>query len=148
MVHSLGEYEQGLPIIERIKEEYHEHKIIISFFHQDMRFQKNNAADVTSICLWIRDRMHSNSSHPYIPKWSFIKYEFWPNYLNELKQKKYQPIWFQVYFSKTNIFQMVWFLYKALMLLLISLFKRTIKKKLLLQIGKTNVASQDTPLIE
>jgi 3-deoxy-D-manno-octulosonic-acid transferase len=28
---SLGEYEQGLPIIERMKEEY-EHKIIISFF--------------------------------------------------------------------------------------------------------------------
>lgn len=38
---SLGEYEQGLPVIEKIKSEYPTHKIIISFFLPlDMKLEK------------------------------------------------------------------------------------------------------------
>jgi 3-deoxy-D-manno-octulosonic-acid transferase len=41
----------------------------------------------------------------------FIKYEFWLN-CNELKDNKYQPNWFLVYFMTPTVFQMVWCLYK------------------------------------
>jgi 3-deoxy-D-manno-octulosonic-acid transferase len=41
----------------------------------------------------------------------FIKYEFWPNYLNELKKQSTNLV---SVFRKIKYFQMVWFLYKAL----------------------------------
>ena len=46
---SLGEYEQGLPLIEKIKENYPEHKILLSFFSPSgYEVRKNNAvADIT-----------------------------------------------------------------------------------------------------
>src|SRR6478735_8380877 len=46
---SLGEYEQGLPVIEKIKEEYPNHKIVITFFSPSgYEVRKNNTvADVT-----------------------------------------------------------------------------------------------------
>ncbi|MEP6806065.1 MAG: glycosyltransferase N-terminal domain-containing protein, partial [Flavobacterium sp.] len=46
---SLGEYEQGLPVIEKIKGKYPEHKIIVTFFSPSgYEVRKNNTvADVT-----------------------------------------------------------------------------------------------------
>ena len=50
---SLGEYEQGLPVIEKIKEKYPTHKIIVTFFSPSgYEVRKNNTvADVTFIYL-------------------------------------------------------------------------------------------------
>ncbi|HBS53031.1 MAG TPA: 3-deoxy-D-manno-octulosonic acid transferase, partial [Flavobacterium sp.] len=40
---SLGEYEQGLPVIEKIKEKYPNHKIVVSFFSPSgYEVRKNN----------------------------------------------------------------------------------------------------------
>ena len=46
---SLGEYEQGLPVLQKIKENYPNHKLILSFFSPSgFEVQKNNKiADVT-----------------------------------------------------------------------------------------------------
>ena len=46
---SLGEYEQGLPVIERIKEKFPNHKIVVTFFSPSgYEVRKNNlVADVT-----------------------------------------------------------------------------------------------------
>ncbi|MGG7036087.1 MAG: 3-deoxy-D-manno-octulosonic acid transferase, partial [Flavobacterium sp.] len=46
---SLGEYEQGLPVMEKIKSEFPNHKIVLSFFSPSgYEVRKNNAiADVT-----------------------------------------------------------------------------------------------------
>src|SRR5688572_14434508 len=48
-VASLGEYEQGLPVIEKIKIQYPSHKIVLTFFSPSgYEVRKNNAvADVT-----------------------------------------------------------------------------------------------------
>ena len=46
---SLGEYEQGLPVLEKIKLKYPDHKIIVTFFSPsgfEVR-KNNNVADVT-----------------------------------------------------------------------------------------------------
>ncbi len=46
---SLGEYEQGLPVIEKIKEKFPNHKIVLTFFSPSgFEVRKNNTvADVT-----------------------------------------------------------------------------------------------------
>ena len=51
---SLGEYEQGLPVIEKIKVQYPNHKIVVTFFSPSgYEIRKNNAvADVTIYCLY------------------------------------------------------------------------------------------------
>ncbi len=86
---SLGEYEQGLPVMERIKQEFPNHKIILTFFSPSgYEVRKNNTlADVT---VYLPLDTPSNAkqflklSHPELV--FFIKYEYWPNYLNELKK--------------------------------------------------------------
>lgn len=88
---SLGEYEQGLPVIEKIKEKYPSHKIIITFFSPSgYEVRKNNTvADVT---LYLPLDTKSNAkqflklAHPELA--FFIKYEFWLNYLKELETSK------------------------------------------------------------
>jgi 3-deoxy-D-manno-octulosonic-acid transferase len=87
---SLGEYEQGLPVIEKVKQKYPNHKIIITFFSPSgYEVRKNNTvADVT---VYLPLDTISNAKqflkvvHPEMV--FFIKYEFWPNYLNELKSQ-------------------------------------------------------------
>ena len=88
---SLGEYEQGLPVIEKIKEKYPAHKIIVTFFSPSgYEVRKNNTtADVT---LYLPLDTKSNAkkflklAHPELV--FFIKYEFWLNYLNELEKSQ------------------------------------------------------------
>jgi 3-deoxy-D-manno-octulosonic-acid transferase len=87
---SLGEYEQGLPVIEAIKKQFPNHKIVITFFSPSgYEVRKNNTvADVT---VYLPLDTISNAKqfiklvHPEMV--FFIKYEYWPNYLNELKNQ-------------------------------------------------------------
>ncbi|GGE97368.1 3-deoxy-D-manno-octulosonic acid transferase [Flavobacterium limi] len=88
---SLGEYEQGLPVIEKIKEKYPSHKIIVTFFSPsgyEVR-KNNNVADIT-IYLPLDTKGNAKRFlklvHPEMV--FFIKYEFWLNYLEELKKQK------------------------------------------------------------
>ena len=88
---SLGEYEQGLPVMEAVKQYYPNHKIVLTFFSPSgFEVRKNNSiADVT---VYLPLDTLSNAKqfvqlvHP--EKVFFIKYEYWPNYLNELKKQE------------------------------------------------------------
>lgn len=87
---SLGEYEQGLPVIEKVKEKYPNHKIILTFFSPSgYEVRKNNTvADVTvylPLDTISNAKQFSKVVHPEMV--FFIKYEFWPNYLNELRNQ-------------------------------------------------------------
>ena len=87
---SLGEYEQGLPVIEKIKIKYPNHKIIITFFSPSgFEVRKNNNVADATVYLPLDSRSNAKKFieivHPELV--FFIKYEFWPNYLNELKLK-------------------------------------------------------------
>ncbi|TDO77896.1 3-deoxy-D-manno-octulosonic-acid transferase [Flavobacterium chryseum] len=88
---SLGEYEQGLPVIEKIKEKHPSHKIIVTFFSPsgyEVR-KNNNVADVT-LYLPLDTKKNAKQflrlAHPELV--FFIKYEFWLNYLKELEKSK------------------------------------------------------------
>lgn len=88
---SLGEYEQGLPVIEKIKIKYPNHKIIVSFFSPSgYEVRKNNAVADATVYLPLDTVKNAKKFiqlvHPDLV--FFIKYEFWPNYLNELKKQQ------------------------------------------------------------
>ncbi|HNP31993.1 MAG TPA: glycosyltransferase N-terminal domain-containing protein [Flavobacterium sp.] len=86
---SLGEFEQGLPVMEKMKTKFPNHKIVVTFFSPSgYEVRKNNTiADVT---VYLPLDTKSNAKkflklvHPELV--FFIKYEYWPNYLNELKK--------------------------------------------------------------
>lgn len=87
---SLGEYEQGLPVIEAIKEQFPTHKIVVTFFSPSgYEVRKNNT--VANVTVYLPLDTISNAKqfiklvHPEMT--FFIKYEYWPNYLNELKNQ-------------------------------------------------------------
>lgn len=86
---SLGEYEQGLPVIEQLKIHHPTHKIILTFFSPSGYEVKKNSKIADVICYLPMDTKRKVSSflaaaHPDIA--IFIKYEIWPNYLNALKK--------------------------------------------------------------
>lgn len=88
---SLGEYEQGLPVIEKIKEKYPSHKIIVTFFSPSgYEVRKNNTVADVTIYLPLDNKKNAKRFlklvHP--EKAFFIKYEFWLNYLKELENAK------------------------------------------------------------
>ena len=88
---SLGEYEQGLPVIEKIKEKYPAHKIIVTFFSPSgYEVRKNNTIADATVYLPLDTRRNAKQflklANPEMA--FFIKYEFWLNYLEELKKYK------------------------------------------------------------
>ncbi|MES2864964.1 MAG: glycosyltransferase N-terminal domain-containing protein, partial [Bacteroidota bacterium] len=147
---SLGEYEQGLPVIEKIKEQFPHHKIVITFFSPSgYEVRKNNAiADVT-VYLPLDTRANAKQFldlvHP--EKVFFIKYEFWPNYLNELKQRSIPTYLISGIFREKQVF-FKWYgsFYRKALQTFDYFFVQNEKSKNLLQsIGFTNVrVSGDT----
>lgn len=87
---SLGEFEQGRPMIEKIRKQYPQYKILLTFFSPSgYEVRKNyNGADV--VCYLPFDTPYRVNkflrlANPAIAV--FIKYEFWGNYLKELKKR-------------------------------------------------------------
>lgn len=88
---SLGEYEQGLPIMEAFKQKYPQHKIVLTFFSPSgYEVRKNNTiADVTVYLPWDTKqnvKKFLKIVHPEMV--FFVKYEFWINYLHELHKQQ------------------------------------------------------------
>ncbi|MEI6556068.1 MAG: glycosyltransferase N-terminal domain-containing protein [Paludibacter sp.] len=92
---SLGEFEQGRPVMEQLKKENPETKILLTFFSPSgYEIRKNYAgADVISylpLDTKASARRFVKLVNP--SKAVFIKYEFWPNYILEL-QKANVPVY-------------------------------------------------------
>ncbi len=86
---SLGEYEQGLPVIKKIKVQYPNHKIVVTFFSPSgYEVRKNNTVADATVYLPLDTKSNAKKFIKTInPELVFfIKYEYWPNYLNELKK--------------------------------------------------------------
>lgn len=88
---SLGEFEQGRPVIERIKKENPAQKIVLTFFSPSgFEIQKNYSfADLVTYLP--SDTPYNSKTFISIlkPKLAiFVKYEFWLNYLFELDKKQ------------------------------------------------------------
>ena len=147
---SLGEYEQGLPVIEKIKEKYPSHKIVLTFFSPSgYEVRRNNAVADVTVYLPLDTKNNAQKFlklvHPEMV--FFIKYEYWPNYLNELRKLNTPAYLISGIFRENQIF-FKWYgqLHRnALNAFRYFFVQNENSKKLLLQLGKTNVlVSGDT----
>ncbi|MEY2692727.1 MAG: hypothetical protein RIT03_1117 [Bacteroidota bacterium] len=147
---SLGEYEQGLPVMEAIKTRYPNHKIVLSFFSPSgYEVRKNNKiADVT---VYLPLDTPQNAER-FIRKINpelvfFIKYEYWPNYLKILGEKQIKTYLISGVFRENQLF-FKWygrFYRQALNAFTYFFVQNESSKTLLQQLGKTNVmVSGDT----
>ena len=87
---SLGEFEQGRPIIEQIRKDHPEYKILLTFFSPSGYEVRKNYQGADIICYLPIDtatnaRRFLRTIRPEIA--FFIKYEFWYNYLHILKHR-------------------------------------------------------------
>lgn len=104
---SLGEYEQGLPVMEAMKEAYPNHKLVLTFFSPSgYEVRKNNTIAHVTVYLPLDTKNNAQkfiqSIHP--EKVFFIKYEFWPNYLHELKRQNISTFLLSGIFRKNQVF--------------------------------------------
>ncbi|WP_324721598.1 3-deoxy-D-manno-octulosonic acid transferase [Salinimicrobium sp. HB62] len=104
---SLGEYEQAVPVIEAAKKIFPSHKIVLSFFSPSGYEVKKDSSladvvtylplDTTENATKFLDLVH--------PDWTlFVKYEFWPNFLNELKKRKMRSLLISGAFREDQLF--------------------------------------------
>lgn len=147
---SLGEYEQGLPVIEKIKEQFPKHKIVVTFFSPSgYEVRKNNTVADVTVYLPLDTKKNAQQFlqlvHPDLV--FFIKYEYWPNYLFELKKSNTKTYLVSGILRPNQLF-FKWyggFYRDALDAFTYFFVQNETSKKLLQQLGKTNVAvSGDT----
>lgn len=104
---SLGEYEQGLPVMEKVKTKFPDHKIILTFFSPSgYEVRKNNTVADVTIYLPLDTKTNSKRFLDLVkPEMTFfIKYEYWPNYLNELKKRNIKTFLISGIFRKDQAF--------------------------------------------
>ena len=87
---SLGEFEQGRPLIERIRKEYPQYKILQTFFSPSGYEVRKNYDGADIVCYLPIDtpsnvKKFVDLVNPCMV--FFVKYEFWQNYLNTLFKK-------------------------------------------------------------
>ena len=87
---SLGEFEQGRPIIERLRIDYPQYKILLTFFSPSGYEVRKNYELADIVCYLPFDKKRNAKRFVSIVNPSlaiFIKYEFWYNYINNLYRK-------------------------------------------------------------
>ena len=104
---SLGEFEQGRPIIEALKKECSTYKIVLTFFSPSGYEVRKDYKFADVICYLPLDTKTNAKKlleliHPKLV--IFVKYEFWPNILKELKEKKIKTLVVSAIFRKEQIF--------------------------------------------
>ncbi len=87
---SLGEFEQGRPIMERIRRDHPEYKILLTFFSPSGYEVRKNYEGADIVCYLPLDtitnaRRFLRLIRPCMA--FFIKYEFWYNYLHILRHR-------------------------------------------------------------
>ncbi|MCY1634410.1 3-deoxy-D-manno-octulosonic acid transferase [Marinifilum sp. D737] len=104
---SLGEFEQGRPVIESFKEKYPNSKILLTFFSPSGYEVRKNYEGADYI-FYLPPDFASNAKRfmdIVNPKMAFfIKYEFWHHYLKELKRRNVPTYIFSTIFRPDQLF--------------------------------------------
>ena len=104
---SLGEFEQGRPVIEKIREQQPEYKILVTFYSPSGYEIRKNYAGVDYIFYLPIDtpgnaKKFLDVAHPEIA--IIVKYEFWLNLLSELKRRGVRTYLISAIFRRNSIF--------------------------------------------
>jgi 3-deoxy-D-manno-octulosonic-acid transferase len=104
---SLGEFEQGRPVIESIKKEYPQFKILLSFFSPSgYEVRKDYPLADEVLYLPSDTALHAKKwlrRHHFVAAF-FIKYEFWFNYMRALKKADIPLFYISLIFNEKSYF--------------------------------------------
>lgn len=142
---SLGEFEQGRPVIEKIREEYPQYKILLTFFSPSGYEVRKNYPFADIVCYLPFDTRRNVLRFLKVVRPSisvFIKYEFWYNYLTELHRQQIPIYIVSAIFRPSQLF-FKWYggrARKALKYYAKICVQNDSSKKMLGNVGVTNVA--------
>lgn len=104
---SLGEFEQGRPIIEKLRQLKPEYKIVLTFFSPSGYEVRKNYEGADVVCYlpidtsWSANKFLDTVNPSYA---IFIKYEFWMNYIVGLKRRKIPTYIVSAIFRPNQVF--------------------------------------------
>lgn len=104
---SLGEFEQGRPIMESLKNSHPEYKILLTFFSPSGYEVRKDYQGADIICYLPMDMSWNVKRFLDIVQPDcaiFIKYEFWMNYLLELKKRQIKTYIVSAIFRESQLF--------------------------------------------
>ncbi|MEY4382301.1 MAG: hypothetical protein RJA92_1681 [Bacteroidota bacterium] len=104
---SLGEFEQGRPVLEGLQKQYPNYSILLTFFSPSGYEVHKNYSGANYIFYLPIDNKNNAAKFLQITKPSiaiFVKYEFWHYYLTELKNRQIPTILIAGIFRKNQLF--------------------------------------------
>lgn len=104
---SLGEFEQGRPVIEAVKRDYPQYKILLSFFSPS-GYEVRKDYPLADEVLYLPSDTALNARnwlnrHHFVAAF-FIKYEFWFNYMKALKKRGIPLFYISLIFKPDSYF--------------------------------------------
>jgi 3-deoxy-D-manno-octulosonic-acid transferase len=106
-VSSLGEFEQGRPVMEKFREQNPDFKIILTFFSPSGYEVRKNYQGADYVCYMPSDTPKNAKKFLDIvnPKAVFfVKYDFWYNFLSEVHLRNIPLYIFSTIFRKSQVF--------------------------------------------
>lgn len=105
---SLGEYEQGLPVLEKLKENFPKHKILVTFFSPsgyENVVKRKQIADAVAYLpfdrkVWIDEFISNFKTEIFFT----VKYDFWYNLLRDLKKQGVKSYVVSANFYETQVY--------------------------------------------
>lgn len=142
---SLGEFEQGRPLMEHIRRLYPQYKILLTFFSPSGYEVRKNYKGADVICYLPFDtptNVHRFFKYVHPEMAFFIKYEFWQNYLKAMQKRHIKVYSVSSIFRPEQVF-FQWYggqYYKALTRFTWLYVQNEASQKLLATRGITNVS--------
>lgn len=104
---SLGEFEQGRPVIEQLRRDFPGVKILLTFFSPSGYEIRKNYDQADYVCYLPADKPHNTLIFIEIFKPTlsiFVKYEFWLHYLRALHREEIPTLLISAIFRQNQIF--------------------------------------------
>lgn len=104
---SLGEFEQGRPVLEHLRQQYPQHRLLLTFFSPSGYEIRKNYAGADWVFYLPLDTASNAARFVSVAKPTlaiFVKYEYWFHYLHELHRKKIPVILISAIFRENAAF--------------------------------------------
>lgn len=142
---SLGEYEQGLPVFQSLKLQFKNHKFVLTFFSPS-GYEVRKENPITDLVVYLPlDK--NNNVNTFLDTLNpglvvFVKYDLWPNYLQELKRREITTVLISALFRPSQTyFKSYGSWFKKLLFSFDYIFTQNLESlKLLNSIGFTNAS--------
>jgi len=150
---SLGEFEQGRPVLEALRKDRPDALIILTFFSPSGYEQRKNYPNADHVFYLPSDTKNNAKRFLYLIRPTlviFVKYEFWYHYFNEINKLDIRFILISAIFRKNQVF-FKWYggLYRKMLRCLSFIFVQDTKSVTLLDnIGITNVSQTDDTRVD